>query len=389
MTDGADIERGETRCVACREVIHPEARLCPHCRSPQSPRRWQAVGSALKWVGGITAVISLVFGMVRANELYSSWRERSEAVEELVRAGEFQMQAKDYQGAWQLLAQALELEPGSHDARDLQITLAMAWLRNMRVSGKQSFTAVADRLLPALYRGATSPRGVAAADVLAHIGWANYLKSRDGNRQVEIGTYYERALELDPSNVYAHAYFGHWVLQGANWRGDTGYDLEKAKRHFAAALDSGRAPDYAANLALTALTQSSAEGADPEALRQASRLRSTGFALTAKLRTALLGAYSPGMVGYMPREKLELLTSAVPPRELLETFLWLLDGLPSRDRRNHRYKFVVAMLTEAAGDKAEALSLYRALRSNSDIGSIHRDRIDLAIERLSAAGKAE
>lgn len=389
MTDGAAIERGETRCVACREVIQPEARLCPHCRSPQSPGRWRAVGSVLKWVGGITAVISLVFGMVRANELYSSWRERSEAVEELVRAVEMQMRAKDYRGSWRLLAQARELEPGSREARRLQITLAMAWLRDIRVSGDQNFTEIVDRLLPALYRGATSPRDVAVADVLAHIGWANYLKSRDGDRQVEIDANYERALALDPGNVYAHAHFGHWVLQPANPRDYAENDLDKAKRHFAAALDGGRASDYVANLALIALTQSAAAGADLEAIRLANRVRRTDFTPRARLRDALLRVYSPRATRYMSRERLDLLTSAMPPKDLLETYLWLLGGPPAKSRDSHFHKFAVALLTEAAGDSAKALSLYRSLRSDDRIGSIHRDRIDPAIERLGGAGKTE
>lgn len=388
MTDGAAIERGEMRCVACREVIQPEARLCPHCRSPQSPGRWRAVGSVLKWVGGITAVISLVFGMVRANELYSSWRERSEAVEELVRAVEMQMRAKDYRGSWRLLAQARELEPGSREARRLQITLAMAWLRDIRVSGDQNFTEIVDRLLPTLYRGATSPRDVAVADVLAHIGWANYLKRREGNGQVAVESYYERALALDPGNVYAHAHFGHWLLQPVGWRNGAGNDLEKASRHFVAALDGGQALDYAANLALISLTQTAAEGAGPEAIRLANRLRSTDFTLSARLRTALLGTYWSG-TRYMSRERLDLLTSAVPPKDLLETYLWLLGGLPAKSRDSHFHRFAVALLTEAAGDSAKALSLYRSLRSDDRIGSIHRDRIDPAIERLGGAGKTE
>ena len=85
MTNNS-VKSDSKACIACFEAIHAEARLCPHCRSPQKVRKWQAAGSFLKWVGGITAVISLVIGTYRINELYQSWRERAETVQEFLRA---------------------------------------------------------------------------------------------------------------------------------------------------------------------------------------------------------------------------------------------------------------------------------------------------------------
>jgi len=404
MTDGVTAEPAKTRCIACREVIHPDARLCPHCRSPQSARRWQVLGSALKWVGGVTAVISLVFGMVRANELYSSWRERNDAVEELVRAVELQMQTRDYQGAWQLLAQARELKPGAGEARRLQITLAMAWLRDIRVSGDQSFTDIVDRLLPALYRGATSPRDIAAADVLAHIGWANYLKSREGDRQVEIDAYYERALALDAGNVYAHAHFGHWVLQPRNPRDYDEHDLDKAKRHFAAALGSGREREYVKELALIALAGSSAEGSAGEALRLANEFRKGNETLAALPTALVIDVYKGVARNYRPEkpgtdDPLVLLTAALPSEELLGTFRWLVDGMPQEYGKpetlgSPENRFIIARLIESTGDKAGALARYRSLAD--DLGAkgnclnfTYCKRSKLLIERLSAAEKVE
>ncbi len=91
------------------------------------------MAQVLKWMGGITVVISLVLGTVQINGLYSDWQERKVAVSQLIEAAALQTDASDYKGAWKLIDEALNLNPSSLSARQQQMTIAMVWLRNIQV----------------------------------------------------------------------------------------------------------------------------------------------------------------------------------------------------------------------------------------------------------------
>ena len=89
-------------------------------------------------------------------------------------------------------------------------------------------------------------RGPRKADLLAHLGWADFLRWREGQRQLDPADRYRQALAVDPSNVYAHAMLGHWLL----WSSDSVVD---ANRHFDAALQSGRERPFVRRLQLAGL----------------------------------------------------------------------------------------------------------------------------------------
>src|SRR5512132_797477 len=130
---GAKAPPGVTKkqCVACHESIHAEARLCPHCGSAQAPARWTMIGASLKWVGGITAVISLVLATWQLRDLVQATREKVETVVELVRAADLQQAAGNYESALALIDDAMKLDPSSRKARALQVTIAMAKVRKL------------------------------------------------------------------------------------------------------------------------------------------------------------------------------------------------------------------------------------------------------------------
>ena len=233
----------QKQCVACREAIHPDAKMCPHCSSSQYRSPMKTLANVLKWVGGTAAILSLLMGMSQLNSLFQNWRDRQEAVSELVKAADIQMETGDYPGAWRLLEEALELEPGSKSARTIQVQLAMRWVRNIRKDSKQSFKDIIEKLLPALYRGATSADERTAADGFAHLGWANYLQYREGMTWLDIDAQYQRALDLDSANLYAHVMWGHWMLWPDNEQKYDGGNLNRAVDHFSATLKSGQEKD--------------------------------------------------------------------------------------------------------------------------------------------------
>lgn len=223
-----------------------------------------------KWVGAITAVLSLLFGVQKLVQTVAENNDRQRQIEELSEVARTQQQAGDYAGAWGSLESALKSAEsggtlarmiGQLDAKTLEVRsaredLAMEWLRNIRVSGGQTFSDIVAKLLPSLSQGAASAQGARKADLLAHTGWAYFLRNRDSGGDTDPQRLYERALQADPSNPYAHAFSGHWLLWS---RGSA----ETAQQHFAAALASGREKPFVRTMQLAAYRNRGSDGDVP------------------------------------------------------------------------------------------------------------------------------
>ncbi len=241
----------DTRCRACMSIIHPQATVCPQCQQAQTVDRWHHVGTVFKWIGGVTAVLSLLLIVGQVRDLVKNVQRKQAALAELVSVGNLQREYGDYPAAWQSYAQALELDPGHERARAEQIVLAQVWLDNIRDSQSQSrtFTETVNTLLPALHRGVVRAKGARKATLIAYLGWADFLRRRDGQGGLDPAAHYHRALALDPENAYAHVMLGHWLL----WpRGGNG-GLEEAQTHFKRALARVPVKDKAAKEALREL----------------------------------------------------------------------------------------------------------------------------------------
>ena len=72
---------------------------------------------------------------------------------------------------------------------------------------------VSDPAEPVLARGAASSDDRRAANALAHLGWADFLRSREGAMGLDPPRYYRQAIQRDPQNVYAHAMWGHDLIR--------------------------------------------------------------------------------------------------------------------------------------------------------------------------------
>ena len=51
------------------EFIQSGAKICPQCHSYQSPQRWKILGMFLKWIAGLTAIITLILGAKQPNDI--------------------------------------------------------------------------------------------------------------------------------------------------------------------------------------------------------------------------------------------------------------------------------------------------------------------------------
>lgn len=361
---------------------HPANDQGPHTR----------LGRLLKWVGGITAILSLIFGLHQITQLVSHIREQRRQITEFYSVGKLQHSTADYEGAWTSFERALktaeaggtlakltgQLSKETIALREAQEALAMEWLENVRVSQGQTFSEIVDKLVPVFSRGVASNNGVRKADLLAHIGWANFLRGRDGNLQLNPEQQYREALEIDAANPYAHAHWGHWKL----WMRET---PEAARHHFAAALASGRSRDYVRRMQLSALANVGEEG-DQEFLTVVNDMRKNNEKIGSQTRKRLDSIYYFASCGRRSNaNRLTKLLAAVPATEQLATFQALFYAAHDGEKRNPVRDACLATLLEAAGQREEALQIWRGLHqsfSPNDSGSLV-DQTQDAIKRLS------
>ena len=215
----------------------------------------------LKWIGVVTALLSLLLLLNQASKVFAEIRDRQRQVGELQATADQQQRAGAFQEAWTSLERAdstagqgsylsrLARSPETEHLaiRTAQEDLAMAWLERAFAAGGSRFSDTVDPLLPTLTRGVDTAAGRRKADLLAHVGWAHFLKSRDGGAEpIDPEPFYHQAIEADPANPYAHSHWGHWLA----WERRP---LDEATAQFDAGLASGRARPYVRSLQLAAL----------------------------------------------------------------------------------------------------------------------------------------
>src|SRR2546422_8618176 len=167
------------------------------------------VALVLKWVGYLTAIIALFTGIRGIVKLVSDRAESARQVDSLLASEVLQLQAHDYQAAWQSLQQASQIKPDSPKVQSAQETLAMIWLQNIIVSGNQKFSDITEKLEPVLTRGvAASKPGSKQAELLAHLGWTYFLHGREGHPNLDPVASYAKAVEEDPDNPYGSGNVG-------------------------------------------------------------------------------------------------------------------------------------------------------------------------------------
>lgn len=98
-----------------------------------------------------------------------------------------------------------------------------------------------EKIMTILDAGPTRMGGSQAADVKAPIGWTHWLNQHIAQREFgpAAGQNLRAALASDPSNVYANAMLGNWLLQNRK-------SFTEAIRHLDVAVSTGKAQDPAA-----------------------------------------------------------------------------------------------------------------------------------------------
>jgi tetratricopeptide (TPR) repeat protein len=329
----------------------------------------------------LVLVSLLVVGSVwRGLSWHFERREQTRQVTALVKQGQLQADSGNYASAWNLLERAAGIDPASSEVIAARERLAMEWLENARGSELTgSLKEIADKVSPVLSRGAVAGKGERAADLLAHMGWADFLRLRQGVGGLDPTQHYRRAIEIDPSNVFAHTMWGFEILR-------QGGSVADANRHFAIALESKRKREYVRHMQISALLWTHHPELESEAIRVANEMRSAGETMPAGTPDAsdtwrLWSIYYSRLI--FGHDKAQFL-SALPPADHLATFRWLFPENQLPREKYHSYLYILAQLQELNGDRAKALASYRQLRLQlgSQRGRLV-DQSDAAIKRLS------
>jgi hypothetical protein len=263
------------------------------------------------------------------------------------------------QATWKSRASMLAADPGNMQTLDTQADCGMVLVENARLTGNEAgWRDVVNPITPVLYQALEPAGGARAADLLAHLGWADFLRSRDGVGGLRPESFYRRALEQDPDNPYANAMWGHWIL----WQRGS---LAEAQARFHRARSSGREREYVRSLQIAALMLFSDAPLQFEAVRVANEMRGSGELVPTN--DAERGVWSK----YWNLYYFQLLGGTqkaaflpiLPPAEHLATFRWLFPESQMPPNKLNLWVFFLATFQELNGERLAARSNYESLRS--------------------------
>jgi hypothetical protein len=228
----------------------------------------------------------------------------------------------------------------------------MRWLREARVTvGKQTFGAIADQVQPVLAAGLAAAAPARRADLRAHIGWADFLRSRDGVAAPDPMPQYEAALADDAGNVFANAMRAHSLV----WR--QGRVDEAPRRHFDAALAAVRERAWVRTMQWGAASRSQATRL--YGLEVADSMRRAGETLDDARREWLWDNVVYPLTRADDRAPI---LATLPPDARLATFEWAFPRPPQDTGRGPLWRFAHAALQLDTPARDTALSELRSLR---------------------------
>jgi hypothetical protein len=320
-------------------------------------RRWRRPGRL--------ALVALLLALAAGAAWLASTRRqerlaREQSIAADVQAAHLHEESGNYAAAWKALEATHAAHPEAPAVIDAQQRLAMAWLQNIRGSQLTgNFRDIVDKVTPAIADGATGT-GQRAADLRAHLGWAEFLRSREGATGLTPQAHYAAAIALDPGNVYAHTMLAFDLLT-APGASRAVAALPQAREHFATALRAGRERPWVRRMQISAALWYQNPAMEIEAVRVASDIRRAGEAPPEVGGRALAGRLFPIYSTRLMRgDESAAFLAGLDPADHLATFRWLCPT-ETYDGARVPYLAVLGPLQEHAGDRAGALATARAL----------------------------
>jgi hypothetical protein len=337
----------------------------------------------MSWVGGATALIGLFVSLAGGVHWFITHHKQQTELNAKLALAQAQAKQGEYQASVQSYGDILKGNSLYRPALDQQLNTTMLWVENFHVLAHEDQNAAdlsapaLDQIMAILDSGLTRTKGPQAADVQAHLGWAHWLNQHIGER--EFGPAAEQnlraALASDPSNVYANAMLGNWMLQN-------GGSFTEAMQHLDRAVSTGKVRPFVRSLQLGGLINLDQTGARAELIKAANDMRKSSESFDEEYKKRILGfCFDPLVTDH--GELAESLT-AVPPDEAWKTYLWI-DDKPEGGRSQLMvHDFIDANLLELSGKRQESLERYRLLQQElKNHSGTMKNSVDAAIARLS------
>lgn len=338
----------QPRGDAVAEIVAAVAKLDPPSRAW---RKWLVVGAA--------ALAVVAMGMLLSS--HQTQRAAGDAARRAVEQRELAQAVSARElcftgGHGVALAQLNEMAartPVQDAVLDAREDCAMRWLRDMRaVAGKQTFSEQVAQAQPVLLHGmARAAANERKANLRAHIGWGEYLRSRDGIAGVDPIPHWKRAVAEDPGNAYAHAMWARQLL-------DKPGRFDEARTHFAAALSNGQHRPFVRALQFNTLLAGPNENPS-YALVAADEMRRDKEAMRPDQRDRFWSnAFG---VRLLEPDARDAVLASLPPPDLLATFIWLFPDAEVSTERRPLWRFNLATLQANKGDTAAARKAFQSL----------------------------
>ena len=304
-------------------------------------------------VVALIGAVALIHWQQRAAQQEQTGREIASAAE-LCTSGA-------HSAAWTRFDELVARYPSDAAVQRAREQCGMRWLREIRVRvGEQTFADIVKRVQPALVAGLPGATGQRAADLFAHLGWADYLLTREGAIAGDPAAQFQRSIKEEPDNVYAHAMWAQHLW----WFPDR--DAE-ARQHFERAVASGREREFVRSMQFGGSL--SRAKLVPYAVIVANDMRLAGETITDPVRNRLWSAaYQPYLFAIEDRSNF---LGILPPETHLATFDWLFPRSAMRSDDIRVWRYAHAVLLANAGQTAKARSELEAL-----LGELNADKVD-------------
>lgn len=227
------------------------------------------------------------------------------------------------------------------------------------------------------------PEPQRAADLRAHLGWADAMAWREQrDPALDPEGAWREALAVDGANPYAHAMRGWWRLARPPYTDEAvsqALDALKAAETSARFAQDAELRDFVRRVQLQGLLQR-AERTGP-LLQLLDRLRRGNEALRPdEVDRVWLYVYASASSA----EQGQRVLAALPPEDNLATFLWAVPRPGPQDLSLRSWRYAHALLLRAAGRQAEAQAELVALR-DAFLAERASGSLPDAVDRLLAA----
>ena len=309
-----------------------------------------SVSATVAAIGIASALIGyLTTGVQFFSNIEEYFQGQSE-LHSLIDAANERLAQADYAAAWRVNTKARELAPRNAAAAQQQARIAMKWLEDARLSsagGPQHFSDVADLLKSALVQRLPATHGREEADLHALIGWASFLRYRDGFPKTDIGEEFDIAIREDPDNLYGHVMRGFWIL----WEGGP---IDAARGDLDRALRNSTDPTFSDRMIMSGLTNSTSDDFIAAAVGYADKIRLAGRNIDDRTKRLPIWHYS---ICLHNRDLLTAIGGTLPPSEQILLLDWLKQAdISTTDRRVATY--FMAYFAEISGKREDALGLF-------------------------------